>query len=305
MKKNAFALVEPPTASDRKGPGLTLIEPLAVSRRKASGFTLVELLIVVAIIALLGAVLLPGLHLAREAARRATCAANIAQLVVANTAYATQNDGYYVLAAEDMLPSEDNQPASNTKRWHGVRKSQADPFDPALGPLAGYLGGDGRIKECPSFRPDVMTGPEAFEAGGGGYGYNHNYIGGRYDLPHPTQHSARTTQVRQPNRTVMFTDSAYAYWNPLRMVEYSFCEPPWHVSTGARNAYTPPIRPNPTIHFRHRGYANVAWVDGHVTPEELTFTAAYQTHGQLPKDKAKRLGLGWFGPDSNELFDLE
>jgi len=274
----------------------TLIEPPAVSRRRTSGFTLVELLIVVAIIVLMGAGLLPGLHLAREAARRATCAANIAQLAAANAAYAAQSDGHFVLAAEDI---EDN---GGRQRWHGVRKSQADPFDPALSPLAPFLGSDGLIKECPSFRPDVTTGPEAFEAGGGGYGYNCTYVGGRYDLPDPAQHSARMTQVRQPNRTVMFTDSAYAYWNPLRIVEYSFCEPPyWPPSPGA----PPGRRPNPTIHFRHRGYANVAWVDGHVAPEELAFTAPYQTDGQLPEAEAERIGLGWFGPDSNELFDLE
>ena len=53
------------------------------------------------------------------------------------------------------------------------------------------------------------------ELGNGGYGYNHYYIGGRYDKyptsatrgtgPVACQFSARTYEVTQPARTVMFT----------------------------------------------------------------------------------------------------
>jgi len=56
------------------------------------GFTLVELLVVIAIIAILMAVLMPALNLAREHGKRAVCLNNLKQLTLAWSVYADEND---------------------------------------------------------------------------------------------------------------------------------------------------------------------------------------------------------------------
>jgi prepilin-type N-terminal cleavage/methylation domain-containing protein/prepilin-type processing-associated H-X9-DG protein len=60
------------------------------------GFTLIELLVVIAIIALLMALLLPSLHLARKQASGSACLGNEKSLIVAWVMYADDNDGKLV-----------------------------------------------------------------------------------------------------------------------------------------------------------------------------------------------------------------
>jgi prepilin-type N-terminal cleavage/methylation domain-containing protein/prepilin-type processing-associated H-X9-DG protein len=62
--------------------------------RRNKGFTLIELLIVIAIIAILVSLLLPGIAQAKALARGATCLNNLKQWGQAMHIYASENDDY-------------------------------------------------------------------------------------------------------------------------------------------------------------------------------------------------------------------
>ena len=63
------------------------------------GFTLIELLVVIAIIALLLAIIMPGLKKAKETAAKVVCASHVRQLTMAWILYADENDSELVGAS--------------------------------------------------------------------------------------------------------------------------------------------------------------------------------------------------------------
>jgi len=288
-------------------------------KKLKTGFTLVELLVVISVIAILLSVLMPCLSKARQQGRQIVCATNMHQLFLANSGYAIENKGCYVLAAEDIW-------GDNLHRWHGVRTSLNTAFDPLKGPLKSYLA-DGKVKRCPAFKENsyLTTASQSlnFEAGCGGYGYNDEYIGGRTDLYGTgtgSTYSAKNSDIKTAAQTVMFTDCAYRQQikkDVQVFIEYSFAHPPywvWYLQTMgnsmsdvelASNAEMMKGRPDPSIHFRHDRFANVCWADGHITKETMALSSAYITHAIMNESQTIEMSLGWFGPDNNSLFDLK
>ncbi len=257
----------------------------SVPPRLAHAFTLVELLVVIGIIALMISILLPALAVAKQSAMTTVCASNIRQLATCSIAYAADNHGYYPPAHFDFL-------VLNLHRWHGTRENPSEPFDVTGSPLRKYMQA-GAIRKCPEFEPEKP----GFEAAAGGYGYNNHFMGSSTENMDWAEGSdnipARDCMIRNADRKIMYTDAAMAVKSGkgFVLIEYSFVEPP-------TTSYGPT---SPSIHFRHRGKANIAWADGHVTSCAMDWTYPKNAYGA----DNQAAHLGFCGPKDNSRFTRE
>ena len=259
-------------------------------------FTLIETLATIAIISLLVGMLAPALSSARESAHAGLCAANLRQLQIATSFYADDHREAYPPGAANFT--------ANLHRWHGSRSSTAEAFTPAGSPLADYLESDAvnhALRECPTFAPDaeaLRAQGAGFETAAGGYGYNNAFVGvvrkrsaSGWTVADDTAGS-RTDRFHRPAATIALTDAAFLAG---RLIEYSFAEPRvW--------PDYPDYSPDPSIHFRHAGAANIVWLDAHVSRDRMDSTEA----GWDSSEHAGSYNLGWAGDFSdNRLFDYD
>ncbi|HUU54297.1 MAG TPA: prepilin-type N-terminal cleavage/methylation domain-containing protein [Armatimonadota bacterium] len=260
--------------------------------RLRRGFTLIELLVVIAIIGILTAMVFPVFAKAREKARQATCLSNLKQISLAILMYVEDNGGGFV----------PGQSPDNLMRWHGVRASLDGPFRPEGGPLWEYYK-HAQVKVCPSFSPAVED--RGFEQGTGGYGYNAQYVGGSPAswVNDAMYVPAKEFMISNPAETVMLTDTAFLDCEG-NLFEYSFCEAPSY------EFWDSPVEPS--THFRHNGFTNAAFCDGHARAMPLVYTHAsgwcpssyYGGEGVTAHtaEAYETARLGFLG-EGNELYD--
>ncbi len=93
--------------NDTVGEGLVGKENV-VGKRKA--FTLIELLVVIAIIALLMAILMPALNMAKQQAKTIVCRSKLGEIGVAANMYSDDND-------QKVPPGTNVAAVSNEQMW--------------------------------------------------------------------------------------------------------------------------------------------------------------------------------------------
>ena len=108
-------------------------------------FTLIELLVVISIIALLIALLLPGLGKMRESAMDAMCLTGVRSLTQAEIAYASENDSIFPSSGEwiwgkgDLNSHPDGKTLNGSKNFQNHNNDFTTRLAPEYGTLAPYI----------------------------------------------------------------------------------------------------------------------------------------------------------------------
>ena len=220
------------------------------ARRSASdqAFTLVELLVVIAIIAILAALLLPGLMRSRASAQRVECASNLRQLGLATHMYWDDNGG--ACFRYELGPTNGGR-----LYWFGWLQNGAEgqrEYDPAPGALYPYLRGHS-IGICPAL--NYAMAQFKLKASGAAYGYGYN----RFLSPLDNQTRMLISRIQRQADILLFADAAQVndFQAPASRDNPMLEE--WYYIDTTTNY--------PNGHFRHAQKANALFCDGHVARE--------------------------------------
>ncbi|MDA3959614.1 MAG: DUF1559 domain-containing protein [Planctomycetota bacterium] len=129
--------------------------------RFRTAFTLIELLVVISIIAILAALLLPAIGLARNAARSAQCLSNLRQIGLALEGYVSDHEG--------MLPPGKQLRDNPSDHWHWYELISPYAMDRDGQSGRVTISRDSNVlRGCPEWAADPLSA----EVWRQGYGYN-------------------------------------------------------------------------------------------------------------------------------------
>ena len=276
--------------------------------RVRSAFTLIEMLVVMAIIAILAGLVLTGIQAARASAQSVQCQSNLRQLGFGVIQYRDQY-GFYPQYRAEYPPITNQygvyRPgwqwiiASYMGGWAQNPNAclAMEPFDPTCETVPI----DNPVLVCPALAggtASTLNSNDYLSMRSGSYGYNFGYLGNNRTLVDgdnttPTLYYP-VASVKEPSRTIVFGDSRGGMighgghsktLDPPHMVfrfdgltvnsPYWLQKPFGGTALAGVNPYgpdegTPDIQvPFSPAEARHKGFANVVFLDGHTASLSL------------------------------------
>lgn len=240
---------------------------------RRAGFTLIELLLVIAILAVLAALLLPGLSRGRASAQRAQCVGNLRQLGLATHMYWDDNNG--ACFRWELGPTNGGR-----LYWFGWLQDGAEgqrQYDATPGALFPYLRGH-NVGVCPAL--NYFTAQFKLKATGAAYGYGYNrFLSGTPANP------VRMSRVRNPSAIALFADAAQVNDFQAPASKSNPLLEEWYYVDTTTNY--------PNGHFRHGLRAEVVFCDAHADAEK-----------PVPGSLDPRLPGQWVGRLRDEILEL-
>ncbi len=235
----------------------------AFTRHADGGFTLIELLVVIALIAILMAILMPALGLARDQGRKMKCAGNLRSLALANSLYVANNDDStvpcrFIVGTRTTLWTSNNQ----FRTYIGYEGT-----DPGLSSVQ-----TPKKYKCPSDRQKAWLHAYNVETGtttGTLVSYGYNIEDWYPSIGSPSWTATmemavlghKMSTIEQPATKMQFGE-AHDWWSKWKGADYIHG---WDVlgQDGTVNEYKAVGCGGPTM-YRHNEAANLAFYDGHV-----------------------------------------